>query len=965
MIEAIKTARYFQRVATGMIAAAVLTVFAFLGLFTQQAIDAREQAVAEAFNHADMISRFAEDHAFRSFQSVEEVASRIATGLPSAHDLEAVEHEMRTSISRSTLIREMALVDGRGVVIVSTEPSSVGKVIADLDMLANARAVPGVLQVGAIAQGRTLGEDPATAARSERRFLPTAYVLPGAGEGASFVVATINTEYFAAAYDALPGSAARTLRLMSYSGRPIASMGPGADQPSVAPFDKTPFDGSVERSAGGRYVDQEADGAWLSAYRVTRVYPLVVTVGIARSAALASWWERTWFLFILLILVAALVFAAIGLLLRQLKGREKQRDELKRSEAVARRMQSRLSDAVASLSEGFALFDSADRLVAWNRQYEVSFPYLVPHLEVGVPFGTLTEIAARHAQLPEQQARDWTTWRMECHRNPGKPFEQFLWDGRLFHTSETRTAEGGIVLISRDITQERAASRALEQALVNADAANRAKSEFVATVSHEIRTPMNAVIGLAALLLETRLDEEQTNYARGIEQSANRLLGLINDVLDFSRLDAGKLELATAPMDLHALVEEAATTCWVLVGDKPVSVTRVVRDDVPRWVAGDSGRLYQVLLNFVGNAAKFTDSGEICCRASRIDRGGSTPRIRLEVVDSGPGLSPDQSDRMFEPFERGSAATNEQVAGAGLGLAISRRLVELMGGTIGLDSRPGAGATAYVELDLPVVDGPEASVPQRPEAGAATRHLDILAAEDTPASQLVIRAMLEKRGHRVTVVANGAEAVEEARHRRFDLIILDIQMPVMGGLEAARHIRALDGCAQVPLVALSAQAQPEMKEKAMAHGMSGYIVKPIRPRDLDGLLDAVIEKRPLGGECAVSATAMLDTALLDDLRQTMPAEALPVLVGQFDADATALLDQLPGLAGDAARLRKAAHKLAGLFGQFGALETSTVARELETAAAAGIPVDELIRKVIRGGERDRPAIRLHLDPAAV
>ena len=935
--------RPMRRVVGLVVPAVVAIVCGFLLLFAKQVIDGREQTILETSNQAELLSRLVADQAHRALMSVEGIAARVLERARPADDAATWASDLRDAVARSALVRQMTLVDDNGVVLASSDPGSVGRVAVDPALVRRALARRGVLQVGAMRNGRSLGRDAATSTDSRLWYLETAYAEPG-GAG-PVMVATINPEFFVAIYDALPVGKDASIRLLTYGGQLIArthAFASGeASELGISLASQPPFNGALQRQENGRYAVTDGDDRWLSAYRVTRTYPLVVTVGLSQESALAPWRERTWSLAAALGLLGIMVLAATILLVRSLRARERERQQLAESEAFARRTRARLVDAIESMSEGFALFDRADRLVLWNRQYESFFPYLKPYLRSNLSFADLVEVAARHARLTEEESGTWTAWRMARHANPAAAFEQQLSDGRLMLTVERRTAEGGIVSVSRDITRERAASLALERARAAADAANRAKSEFLATVSHEIRTPMNAVIGLTGLLLDTPLDGEQEGFARGIDQSANRLLGLINDVLDFSQLESGKLALELAPLDLPGLLEEVARTGRVLVGTRPIEVTIETEPGVPRWVTGDSGRLYQVLMNFVGNAAKFTERGRIACRARLAAPLRHPDRVRLEVVDTGPGIPAGHAQRLFEPFERGQHTHHEQVEGAGLGLAISRRFAALMGGTIGLDEAEGGGTVAWIEVDLPTADAPRA-VPATAPAAPTTARLRILVAEDTPASQLVIRSLLERRGHRVQVVANGAEAVDAARAAPFDLVFLDMQMPVMDGPEAAMRIRTLPGYGAVPLVALTAQAQPAMKERAQEAGIADYLMKPLRVRDLDAFLGRFADglATPSPAPAAIPADpsrAALDTTLLDDLRNSLGGAALDALLDQFEADVREPLDWLADRADgdpteDRAALAALAHRLAGLFAQFGAPRTQALARALENAA---------------------------------
>ena len=487
----------------------------------------------------------------------------------------------------------------------------------------------------------------------------------------------------------------------------------------------------------------------------------------------------------------------------------------------------------------------------------------------------------------------------------------------------------------------------LEKATREAEAAKRAKSEFLSTMSHELRTPLYEILGMTDLALDTELTAEQRAYLTTAKTSTNALLAIISDILEFAELEGGQLTLVAEDFDLWLAVEKTVEIMAPHAQEKGLKLSYHIAPEVPKDLVGDPIRLRQALTNLIGNGIRFTEQGEVAVGVEEVlsaptqKEAGGEVELHFHVRDTGIGIPVDKQEMIFETFRQADSSTTRQYGSIGLGLAMAKKLVELMDGRIWVESEVGQGSTFHftVRLGCQEKTAQDTIKAARPAALEQPLQLRILVAEDSPTNQLIARANLTKVGHTVQVVENGQKAIEAWEKEDFDLILMDISMPKMDGLEATRIIREKEKQAgrHIPIVAMTAFALKEYREKSLAAGMDAYVSKPVSAEELHRTIEPFLRRADLGG-------------LPEPPRPQPPVdlnEALEVVDGDVD-----LLEAVTGVSltecpehiavlqealarQDAPGVEAAAHRLKGVLGNIGGLTAREVAQRLETMGEEG------------------------------
>ncbi len=662
----------------------------------------------------------------------------------------------------------------------------------------------------------------------------------------------------------------------------------------------------------------------LFVYRQVGNLPLLINVTVAKTTVLADWYRKA---VITSGIVSAMIVALITLTW-VLIGELKRRGDAERR---YRLLADHSSDLIvlSSIDDDTRLYVSPGSRHLYGYEPE---ELLGGKVESIVHSDDIELVRTAQRRL---RTTDHALVTYRARRKDG----QYIWvEASWTKVLNEKTGAPEAVVNARDVTARIRSEEALRAAKAQADTANQMKTEFLANVSHEIRTPMNGIIGMSQLLLGTKLNPEQNYFTQTIHECGETLLHLINDLLDVSKLESGKVQVEDIPFDVPAVVDKVISLLTPRTQEKGIALTATIHPEARGCFIGDPTRLRQVLTNLVGNATKFTTVGSVHVDVSASGQNDATPVLRFEVSDTGVGISEQALPRLFQKFSQADGSITRRFGGTGLGLAISKQFVELMGGTIQVASKLGVGSRFWFELRLARAASMIDFLPPQVvlEPITARRRLRVLLVEDNAVNQQVARLHLEKAGHAVDVVDSGRKAVAAVEGENYDVVLMDIQMADMDGIEATALIRALpEPRGGIPIIAMTANADVGKRDEYLAAGMNDYVSKPFKTSELIAALDRATNATPVldidTPANSNSSATEFDPAPLDELKEQMDRAKFSHTVGIFAESLDALLQRLEiSLAQnrwtDAA---KEAHDVVSIAGHVGANRLCALAQEIE------------------------------------
>jgi signal transduction histidine kinase/DNA-binding response OmpR family regulator len=916
--------------------------------------DGRQTAVSDYQERQTRLGVVLAEQAARALQAVDLVVAATVTqiqsgGIATAEDMqrqmasETVHQELKQKLQNLPQLDAITLEDATGhAVNTSRFWPSAGSDLSENDLYRHFRETSDngayLSQPG---QGRLSGQWTVLLGRR---------ITGPDGRFVGVAVGAVSLQYFSDFFAAIDSGDRDLITLLRRDGTILVAHPPapgfvGERLPADSPWYSTVATGGG-LFAGPAFV---SDTARSVSVRPVRGYPLVIDTATDEAMALAGWQRQTLFIGLGSCVFILSLIGLFRLLRTQFRRLDENARELQIAAGALRHSESELSKksqvletTLRYMDQGIMMIAADETVLAWNARVAFLLDLPPTLLSLRPKIDQLVSYQWEMGEFETASADLRTALRVGGAMKLPRLYERTRPNGRVLEIRSTPMPDGGVVQTYSDITErKRAEERAAtardqaEAARAAAEQANLAKTEFLANMSHEIRTPMNGVIGMNDLLLRTELSPAQHAFATGIRDSAAALMEVIDDILDISKLEAGKVELQPADFHLGDAVRAATAVLSPKAAEKRLSLLCTIDPACDRPAHGDPVRLRQVLLNLIGNAVKFTERGRVDVRV--FPNSADPSLIQIEVADTGIGINKQTVTRLFRKFAQADSSISRRFGGSGLGLAISRELTDLMGGRLSVDSVEGKGSTFRLVLPLPDAVNdmqPEESVMEPPPS---SRPLHVLVADDNPINQRLVTALLHSAGHIPAVATTGQEAVEAVLHQPVDLILMDVQMPDMDGIEATSRIRALDPPRRdIPIIALTADAVQGAEDRYRNAGMDAYLSKPLSARTLFEAMNAVtLPTRPRPR--SVEAMPAVDQTIIEELRTFIPPAELDELLSETADDIGVRVQRL-GAALQAAEAHVAAqeaHDLVSIAGNCGAKAVSAAARDIERACRQG------------------------------